>query len=882
MKIHNLNGRTLGGYTTFGGVWEKGEVTKPEFLLFNQEGKEIPVQSRPMAYWSDGSIKWSSHTADSSAMGEYAQLFADAGLEKEPDSSFLQGIKIENNGQWYCIDNGKLTFKVPVLEIMQHEKQEGIPCLAKDVKLQDSIISERIYPVFELENRITEQNCRISKVTSYEGQVFSVELEQAGPLQAVFCFKGYYVTGEKCQIPFVIRMFCCWGSEELRFMHTFLYDGEPERDFLKGMGIRFELPMQGRLYDRHVQFGTDGPDFHEFAMMLVGSYPKLPLEILEKQLKGLVVNYEQDSMVQEAAANLPLWQRFCLFQDSAWHYQITKQTYDECCKLSCRQGKRASGVMAVNHEKGGILLGIRDFWKKYPSGLEIEDLGSDCGMATAWFYCPEAEGFDFRHYDKRSYPNTCYEGYEEVDAYTEGIGVTSECSVRFVTQMVTSEELKDFGDRVQKPAVYVGDTEYYHKKKAFGYWGLKIENNAMGIWLEEQLEKAFYFYQREVENRDWYGLFNYGDVMHTYDNLRHCWKYDVGGFAWQNTELVPTYWLGLYFLHTGREDVFTMMEAMSRHCSEVDIYHFGKYKGIGSRHNVRHWGCPCKEPRISMAGHHRFLCYLTGDLRLEDVFDDVKDSDLSMEALRHNKDILPNGEVAVIARSGPDWSSFVSNWMTQYERTLDQDYREKIIKGIDDIAATPYGLASGPDYYYEPRSGHLIYRGEFEDKGNQHLQICMGGPQVWLETADMLEDDRLKELLSKLGAFYHKSKEEKSRLTKGKIKDRPFSWPMFATGIAGFSAMRSGDKELARLVWGILFFDLFTGFGEKGFIPVAYGRKIDGSICEEVVGITTNIIAQWCLNVIMCMEFIPEYLPQTLEECKKMVEQAEVCIKEMK
>lgn len=38
-------------------------------------------------------------------------------------------------------------------------------------------------------------------------------------------------------------------------------------------------------------------------------------------------------------------------------------------------------------------------------------------------------------------------------------------------------------------------------------------------------------------------------------------------------------------------------------------------------------GCSCKEARIAMAGHHRFYYYLTGDLRMGDVFDDVKDGD---------------------------------------------------------------------------------------------------------------------------------------------------------------------------------------------------------------------------------------------------------------
>ena len=122
--------------------------------------------------------------------------------------------------------------------------------------------------------------------------------------------------------------------------------------------------------------------------------------------------------------------------------------------------------------------------------------------------------------------------------------------------------------------------------------------------------------------------------MHTYDPIRHCWRYDMGGFAWQNTELVPTYWLWLYFLRTGREDVFTVAEAMSRHCSEVDFYHFGPMAGIGSRHNVRHWGCSCKEPRVSMAGHHRVYYYLTGDARIGDAMADAKDADLSLKNIK--------------------------------------------------------------------------------------------------------------------------------------------------------------------------------------------------------------------------------------------------------
>ena len=66
------------------------------------------------------------------------------------------------------------------------------------------------------------------------------------------------------------------------------------------------------------------------------------------------------------------------------------------------------------------------------------------------------------------------------------------------------------------------------------------------------------------------GFWDYGDVMHSYDNERHVWRYDLGGMAWDNTELGTDMWLWYSFLRTGRADVFRMAEAMTRHTSEVD------------------------------------------------------------------------------------------------------------------------------------------------------------------------------------------------------------------------------------------------------------------------------------------------------------------------
>ena len=83
MKLHLLENCMAGGYAQFGSIWKKGEVRDCRFRLINERNKEVFVQSRISAYWPDGSIKWAAHTADSRAVGEYAEIIPDKGSAPE-------------------------------------------------------------------------------------------------------------------------------------------------------------------------------------------------------------------------------------------------------------------------------------------------------------------------------------------------------------------------------------------------------------------------------------------------------------------------------------------------------------------------------------------------------------------------------------------------------------------------------------------------------------------------------------------------------------------------------------------------------------------------------------------------------------------------------
>lgn len=877
IQLHCLENRVASGYVTFGSYWEKGALVIPNFkkdqmdsfTLRNENKESIPVQSRITAWWPDGSIKWVAHTADASKMGQEAALTAQIKSgEVSEETAELVSMIIRRDDNWLYIDNGVLSLKVPT-------GKNKVDILAEDIFLNGKLRVKKTSPVLYLEEQGNENSTNFdldgqTKVTRvYKAAIKAVTIEEDGPLALTIKAEGSYQYQNQNKMKFCIRMYINKNSSDIRFVHTFFFDGDEQTDFLKGLGIRFDTVLEGRPYEHHIRFAGELP-FKEAAILLNSYYPRLQPSVLKKQLDGKTWGYPADSDVEKAAADLPVWNRYFLYQDSADHYRIGKQTKPQCCVLSAAEGRRAHGAMEVCGENGGILLGIRDFWQKYPSGLEVTNLAGDNAFCTAWFYSPEAKSFDFRHYDTRSYQMTSYEGFPWFGASPEGIAVTSECTLSVCSSLTAEDELNTFANRVNKPPVYVESPIAYHEKRAFGYWSLSERKTESEAFLENQLDQLFDFYKNEIEARKWYGLFDYGDVMHTYDPIRHCWRYDMGGFAWQNTELVPTYWLWLYFLRTGREDVFTVAEAMSRHCSEVDFYHFGPMAGIGSRHNVRHWGCSCKEPRVSMAGHHRVYYYLTGDARIGDAMADAKDADLSLKNITYFQQKDETGPYVVI-RSGPDWTSFLSNWMTQYERTLEPYYLEKIRQGIKDVSEMPFGLASGPSYRYE-ENGHLIYEGEDEKSPNMHLQICMGGPEVWWELADMLGDETLRKLLSIYGGFYYLTPRQKSEKTNGQIENRPFAFPWFASDIGAYAAAQTRDQELATTVWKNLLNALIKIGDESGFAPQIYAKDDEKKDLFEIPWIKTNFAAQWGLNTITTLEFLRDALPDTMDGMRKLIQ----------
>ncbi|RKL66284.1 hypothetical protein CR203_15425 [Salipaludibacillus neizhouensis] len=832
----------------WGVPWAKGKLNREDSLVLQKEtGELVRIQSWPTAYWPDGSIKWTGQAAviDGISAKSY-ELKVTANKTKNEDMS------VKDSHQTIEIDTGNMT-------CVLHKKGKT---LIKSLTMNGVEKGKEGKLIAVTERRTVKGNESIRSTQQHDGEIISVEVEQVGPVRTVVKVEGEHTPSDpSAKMPFIVRLYLYAETETIRIVHTFLYDGDAENHFIKGLGIEISPSITGEAWNRHVHVTGDTGVYSEPAQLVQTRRFKGANGLYKKQIDGEILQEELESSLKAHVIENAIWNDFKVVQDSATHYKFVKRTNDGYSWIDSLHGKRSRGVMYAGGETGGIAAGIKDFWQKHPSALEVNKLSTDEAKMTLWFWSPDGEIMDFRHYSEHTHVTSAYEGFDEMRATPKGIANTSEAYLKCYTEAPAHQELEQLTTDWQAPPLLVCEPEYYYETEATGVWSLPNYQNPAKANLEKQLDAAFTYYKKEIDQRSWYGYWNYGDVMHTYDAVRHQWNYDMGGFAWQNTELVPNLWLWYSFFRTGRKDIFKMAEAMTRHTSEVDQYHLGEYAGLGSRHNVSHWGCGCKEARISMAGLHKYYYFLTTDERTRDLLEDVRDAEQATVNLDPMREFFPKDEHPTHARVGPDWAAFCSNWFSEWERTEDKKYRDKLMTGMNDLKQLPFRLLSGPTFGFDPKTSHLHHLGD-GNSGGYHMVIAFGAPQVWMEMAHVMKDEEWKDMLVEFGQFYLYSDAEKREKSEGILSDEKFHWPMFAAGMGAYAAAKKQDSEMARKTWNLLLNK------ETSHTPLPIETEVVSgwTEIEEIPWITTNTISQWCLNTITALELIGDCLPELDEE----------------
>ncbi|KAG7294399.1 hypothetical protein NEMBOFW57_004470 [Staphylotrichum longicolle] len=869
--------------TTFGLPWPQGKY-QPNDVDFKLSDGQTPLESWVTGYWRDGSIKWSAH-----AIPKTDKVADEYTIEATP---VLKGrsrgrrrttkLSVKDGGKEVTVDTGKVTIVFPKdgRSIVRSIKTAGGKTVGKDGKL-----------VLYSQNKIpgTAQDRAKTEVgqSNFESNIEGVTVSKTNSVRALVTVRGKHKrTGGSDHadwLPFVLRFYLYAGSDAIRLVHSITFDGKQDKDFISGLGIQFQVPLKGeQLYNRHVRLaGTDGGFLNEAVKGITGLRRDPGAAVRTAQVAGKALPAEStwDSRVTTRLQWIPVWNDYSLSQLSPDGFTLKKRTEAGRSWVNIPGGTRSGGLAYLGGAtQGGLAIALRDFWKRYPTGLDIENAGSDEGQITLWLYSPDAAPLDLRGYHDGLGLDTyekqldaleiTYEDYEKGFDTPYGIARTNEIFLYAFDSTPSSDTLAQLNGHAQQPPVLVAKPEYIKETKALGsYWALPDTSNAAKAKIESRLDFLVKHYQNEVEARRWYGFLDHGDIMHTYDSDRHQWRYDIGGYAWDNSELSPDLFLWQYFLRTGSADVYRFVEALTRHTGEVDSYHLGDWKGLGTRHGVKHWADSAKQARISQPQYRKYFFYLSGgDERTGELLEHTLDADKTYGILDPVRKVRTDGwkpspGAPVTFGLGTDWAALAAGWLIEWERRGPrwEEAKKKLTGTATGIARLKNGFVTGSGSYIIENGTLQPPPTDPDNKGIvaiSHLNAVFGMPEViselleyWGDAAPAGFRDAWLDY-----TYYYAGTADEQRARYG-ASFSGVSLKQAHSRLSAFYAAARGNATVAARAWA----DYYRGDGLKDtqqFTTEHVGGSAVVHPVDEAAWLSTNDFAQYGLASIQNLAYV--------------------------
>jgi hypothetical protein len=730
------------------------------------------------------------------------------------------------------------------------------------------------------------------KYANFASRIANVTVDaEAGGVRALVTVRGTHAPvgkGKSAWLQFVVRFYLYANSDAIRIVHSIVFDGDAESDFISGLGIQFNVPLKGEeLYNRHVWIpGEEGGFLHEAVQGITGLRRDPGEEVRTAQVAGqLLPNISTwDTRVSSRMQWIPAWNDYKLSQLSPDGFTIHKRTKAGQGWVTVPGGKRSHGLTYLGGAtKGGLAVGLRDFWKRYPSGVEIANAGGDEGTLTVWLYSPDAPPLDLRPFHDGMGQDTyeeqldaleiTYEDYEPGFNTPYGIARTSEIYLYAFASTPDSDDLATLSANTNSPPVLVPEPAYIRETKALGtYWNLPDTSNEKAATIESNLDFLVAFYEGQVDSRKWYGFLDYGDYMHTYDGDRHIWRYDVGGYAWDNSELSPDLFLWQQFLRTGREDVYRLAEALTRHTGEVDVYHIGDWKGLGTRHGVQHWADSAKQVRITQPQYRKYFFYLSGgDERVGELLEEALDTDETYGVLDPQRKVREDGWAPTPGQPtaislGTDWAGLAGGWLLEWERRGPrwQEARAKLTGTARGIANLTNGFVTGSGLY-AINNGTLLPPPE--DPNNEgivsvsHLSAVFGMPEVISELLEYWGDDAPQGFRDDWldYCFYYGATKAEQAARYGE-NFGSLNLVQGHSRLTAYWANHEGNATVAQRAWNA-FYNNNDGFtaDEPWAAEVLNGSAVLVET-EEASWVSTNAVAQYGLAAIQNLGLVGEEL----------------------
>lgn len=281
---------------------------------------------------------------------------------------------------------------------------------------------------------------------------------------------------------------------------------------------------------------------------------------------------------------------------------------------------------------------------------------------------------------------------------------------------------------------------------------------------------------------------------------------------------------------------------------------------------MQHWSDSSKQPRVSTAAYRRIYYYLTGDERVGDLMRDIVNSEYTLQTVNISRKLAsaPQHDIVddlVSAGFGTSWSSFLAAWLTEWERTGDTQWRQRIVNGMESIGAMKKRWFAG-GAPFDLKTGR--FQGDGDYVGISHLNAVFGAVEVHSELFELVDVPSYRKAWLEYCRYYNAPEAEVAALlgqpTRGRnLRDAH-------SRLTAYAAYHEQDRALALRAWSE-FFGLELRETHPGLNRQT--TRIDGTKVlrpiDEDATLYTNGAAQWGLAAIQNMALIGD----TLEEAAR-------------
>jgi len=382
----------------------------------------VPAQTWPLAVWPDGSVKWLGV-----AVSGGPELVGPFQLGKGAAALPTMPLKATQDAGGVSIDTGVLQCRVAA----------GGDRFIESMTIDGRVVARDGQLVAMTEDRTNRAATGVVREERFVSEVGRVTLEQAGPVRAVVKVEGMHraLRGGRDWLPFTVRLYFSAGVEAVRMVHTFVFDGDQEKDFIRGPGVRFTVPMREEVQNHTCVSRAKARDFGRSRSSRGGTtgtvcgQDRRDGHLDADQLAGRRVpnSAEVNARGKGLLEQWAVWDSFRLVQPNADGFTIEKRTNPLSAWIPAGAGGRATGFVFVGDVSGGLAVSLKNFWQSYPAALEVRGAASAAAELTVWLWTPEAPAMDLRHYDIKAHGlEAAYEDVQPGFSIATGVARTSE------------------------------------------------------------------------------------------------------------------------------------------------------------------------------------------------------------------------------------------------------------------------------------------------------------------------------------------------------------------------------------------------------------------------------------------------------------------------